>query len=175
MARRFDLFAPMPPETIAHQLKAVMDKAEKADGERILGRGSQYDMALWVQRGRGNSVVRKLSAKMTPESGGTRIRGKVAIPAASIIFMVFWFGFLTFFLLTAGSFTLLFSGESALFSLPFIVIPLVMMAFGGWLFRSGLRDSRDDEDQLLAWLAKTINARPRPTSGWEVRKQKDLM
>jgi hypothetical protein len=158
MARRVILHSPLAPVTLAKKLRDVLGGEEAKPKAGVTGHGSEQDMMLFVYRTsvRTNMNVR-LVATMQPDGSGTRIEGKIGQPSNVTCFMIFWFGFLSIFLVVAG--------VSAINGAPFEFwgifggIPLSMMVFGAALVRVGRGPKGKDEKAILDFLARTVQAR----------------
>ena len=160
MARRIVLQSPLDPAAIATKLKHVLGDRTAKPMKGVTGNGSEQDMTLFYFRPNiQNSFQTSLTATMEPAAGGTRIEGKIGTPVSARVFMGCWFGFLAVFLVLAGGGTIA-SGAPLNDVLPFVAIPLGMMAFGALLYRLGTWTAKKDEAAILAFLATTVAARP---------------
>jgi hypothetical protein len=160
MARRITLTSPLAPEAIARKLKDVLGDRKAKPVKGVTGAGSEQTMTLFYFRPNiQNSFQTSFTATMEPIGGGTRIEGKIGTPTSARIFMGCWFGFLIVFIGLAGGGTIA-SGAPIADVLPFVGIPLAMMAFGALLWRLGTWTSKKDEAAILAFLATTVAARP---------------
>lgn len=156
---RIVLQSPLAPDAIATKLKDVLGDRTTKPAKGVTGQGSEQDMTLFYFRPNiQNSFQTSLTATMEPAGGGTRIEGKIGTPASARLFMGCWFGFLTLFLGLAGG-SMIASGAPLGEMLPFLAIPLGMMAFGGLLWRLGTWTAKKDEAAILAFLATTVAAR----------------
>ncbi|MFA6114853.1 MAG: hypothetical protein WC729_12690 [Sphingomonas sp.] len=157
---RIVLQSPLSPAAIATKLKEVLGDRTARPVKGVTGNGTEQDMTLFYFRPNiQNSFQTSLTATMEPAGGGTRIEGKIGTPASARVFMGCWFGFLTVFLALAGGGTIA-SGAPLGAIVPFVAIPLVMMAFGALLWRLGTWTAKQDEAAILAFLATTLAARP---------------
>ena len=160
MARRIMLTSPLAPDAIARKLKDLLGDRSAKPVKGVTGAGSEQDMTLFYFRPNiQNSFQTSLTATMEPVGGGTRIEGKIGTPTSARIFMGCWFGFLTVFLALAGGGTIA-AGAPLGDALPFVGIPLAMMAFGALLWRLGTWTAKKDEAAILDFLATTVSARP---------------
>jgi hypothetical protein len=158
MCRKIARHSPLDPVTLAKKLRDVLGGEEAKPKAGVTGHGSEQDMMLFVYRTsvRTNMNVR-LVATMQPDGSGTRIEGKIG-PASNVTcFMIFWFGFLSIFLVIAAYSAA--SGAPFEFWGIFGGIPLSMMAFGALLFRVGRGPKGKDEKAILEFLARTVQAR----------------
>lgn len=156
----------MTPEAIAYRLKEIMEDEMTGQTGRVMGSGSQYDMLLrYAKRGESNGMGPVLDATMEAEQGGTRIKGKIATPIGAYVFVVFWFVFLSIFILVGAGVGLFASTDDVdgpiwMFSAMFIGIPLLMMVIGFYAFRAGFRSGKSHPEKILAFLEKELKARP---------------
>jgi hypothetical protein len=156
---RIVLHSPLSPAAIATKLKEVLGDRKATPVKGVTGRGSDQTMTLFYFRPNiQNSFQTSLTATMEPAGAGTRIDGKIGTPTSARLFMGCWFGFLTLFLGLAGG-GMIASGAPLGEMLPFVAIPLGMMAFGGLLWRLGTWTAKKDEAAILAFLATTAAAR----------------
>lgn len=158
MSRKIILHSPLDPVTLAKKLRDVLGGEDAKPKAGVTGHGSEQEMMLFVYRPniQTNMNVR-LTATMQPDGTGTRIEGRIG-PAGSVTcFMVFWFGFLSIFLVAAGFAAS--GGAPFEFWGMFGGIPLAMMVFGGVLFRVGRGPKGKDEAKILQFLARTVQAR----------------
>lgn len=158
MSRRIVLHSPLDPVALATKLRDVLGDEKAKPKAGVTGHGSEQDMMLFVYRPniRTNMNVR-LVATMQPDDTGTRIEGKIGPASYVTCFMVFWFGFLSIFLVIAGFSAA--NGAPFEFWGIFGGIPLAMMAFGALLFRLGRGPKGKDEEAILDFLARTVQAR----------------
>jgi hypothetical protein len=158
MSRKIILHSPLDPVTLATKLRDVLGDEKAKPKAGVTGHGSEQDMMLFVYRPniQTNMNVR-LTATMQSDGSGTRIEGKVGPASYVTCFMVFWFAFLSIFLVIAGFSAV--SGAPFEFWGIFGGIPLAMMAFGALLFRLGRGPKGKDEKAILDFLAHTVQAR----------------
>ena len=158
MGRRITLHSPLDPVALAKKLRDVLGGEKAKPKAGVSGHGSEQDMMLFVYRPsiQTNMNVR-LTATMQPDGTGTRIEGRIG-PARSVtFFMIFWFGFLSIFLIAAGFAAA--GGAPFEFWGMFGGIPLAMMVFGAVLFRVGRGPKGKDEAAILEFLVRTVQAR----------------
>jgi hypothetical protein len=158
MGRRIVLHSPLDPVTLAKKLRDTLGGKDAKLKAGVTGHGSEQEMMLFVYRPniQTNMNVR-LTATMQPDGTGTRIEGKIG-PAGSVTgFKIFWFGFLSIFLVAAVIAAA--SGAPFEFWGIFGGIPLAMMVFGALLFRVGRGPKGKDEKAILDFLARTVQAR----------------
>ena len=158
MSRKIILRSPLDPVALATKLRDVLGDEKARPKKGVTGHGSEQDMMLFVYRPniQTNMNVR-LTATMRPDGSGTRIEGKIG-PASNVtFFMIFWFGFLSIFLVIAAFSAA--SGAPFEFWGIFGGIPLAMMVFGALLFRVGRGPKGKDEKAILEFLARTVQAR----------------
>lgn len=154
-----DLYSPLPPEEIARKLKAIMDDPMTGARARVFGSGSQYDMTLrYARRNVQNTMAPQLDAAMEPYGGGTRISGTLGQTTAGRMFPIFWFGFLSLFVIV-GVTVAWFVPDALLFGVIFAGIPILMMVIGGFAFRAGGKGEAD-KAEILGFLRSELNARP---------------
>ena len=165
MARKISLWSPLAPIPLARRLEQEMDRewtqAEKNKG-RVFGQGTEHNMNLrvvrWEQR---NSFAAQLKARMTPERGGTLIKGRNGTPRGAGCFMAVWLGGVaTFFLMS--SFTWPSDDVPLPFKLMFSGIPALMFLFGLGMLFFGRKGTPDDERRILEFLADHAEAREQP-------------
>lgn len=158
-SEEIDLYSPLPPEEIARKLKAIMDDPMTGAKARVYGNGSQYDMTLrYARRNVQNVMAPQLDATMEPRGGGTRISGTIGRTTAGRLFPVFWFGFLSLFVIV-GIAVAWFVPDAILFGAIFAGIPILMMILGGVAFRAG-GEGEDDKAEILAFLRRELGATP---------------
>jgi len=158
MSRKIILHSPLDPVALATKLRDVLGGEKAKPKKGVTGHGSEQEMMLFVYRPniQTNMNVR-LTATMRPDGNGTRIEGKIG-PASNVTcFMIFWFGFLSIFLVIAAFSAA--SGAPFEFWGMFGGIPLAMMVFGAVLFRVGRGPKGKDEKAILEFLARTVQAR----------------
>lgn len=157
MSRKIVLHSPLDPLALATKLRVVLGDEKAKPKAGVTGHGSEQDMMLFVYRPniRTNMNVR-LTATMQPDGSGTRIEGTIGQASNVACFMVFWFGFLSIFLVVAGISAI--NGAPVEFWGPFGGIPLTMMAFGAVLVRVGRGPKGKDEAAILEFLARTVQA-----------------
>ena len=162
MARKIKLHSPYKPVPLARILEEEMDRdwtqKEKNKG-RVFGRGTEHKIFLKVEHwGQRDDSAHSLEGEMYEERGGTTIDAKIGRGKKATFFIVFWFGFLSLFVLIGVAVTA--SGDVPfMWTAMFTGIPLFMMAIGGWLFgRSGKRGP-EDERRILDFLEEKVKAR----------------
>jgi len=159
MKQTVDLYSPRSPEQIARKLKAIM--ADPMDGAkaRVIGSGTQELMVLrYARRNRQDAMAPILDATMEPYEGGTRISGTLGPSPIGRWFPVFWFGFLSIFVVVGVAVMWLVPGTVP-FGLIFAGVPIFMMIIGGFVFRKPAEKS-DDGEQILAFLRRELDTRP---------------
>ena len=162
MARKIRLFSPYAPVPLARILEKEMDREwtqkEKNKG-RVMGGGTEEKILLrFVQHNIRNDFATCLNGKMVPERGGTMIKARLGRARSLNVFMIFWFGFLGFFMLVSTG--LVGSQDVPLtFKLPFFGIPLLMMLAGVAMLKFGGKNAPEHEEKILAFLADTVKAR----------------
>lgn len=158
MSRRIVLHSPLDPVALATKLRGVLGDEKAKPKAGVTGHGSEQDMMLFVYRPNVQTNVNvRLTATMQPDGTGTRIEGKIG-PASNVTcFMIFWFGFLSIFLVIAAFSAV--KGAPFEFWSIFGGIPLAMMVFGALLFRVGRGPKGKDEKAILDFLAHTVQAR----------------
>jgi len=163
MARKIRLYSPHKPIPLARILEDEMDrdwtKKEKKKG-RVFGQGTENKIFLKIQNwGQRDDSRFSLEGTMREERGGTLIEGKFGRGKKALFFVVFWYGFLSLFI-AVGIGTMFMEGTPFSPGIMFIIIPLFMMAIGGWVFRLSAKRGPDDEKRILAFLADKVKARP---------------
>jgi len=160
MARRIVLTSPLAPDAIATKLQTVLGGRTAKPVKGVTGNGSEQTMTLFYYRPNvQNSFQTTLVATMEPADGGTRIEGKIGMPAGAVGFMGCWFGFLAVFIGLAV--TAMVAAAAPIGAiLPFVAIPLGMMGFGVMLVWLGTWTSKKDRAAILEFLANTVEARP---------------
>jgi len=154
-----ELFSPLSPEDIARKLQAIMADPMTDAQARVYGSGSQYDMTLrYARRNVQNAMAPVLDAAMEPHEGGTRISGTLGKSAAGRLFPLFWFGFLSIFVLIGGALAL-FVPDALPVGAIFVGIALLMMLIGAIAIRS-TGGGEKDRKEILAFLARELDARP---------------
>lgn len=154
-----DLYSPLPPEEIARKLKAIMDDPMPDAKARVFGNGSQYDMTLrYARRNVQNTMAPQLDAAMEPYGGGTRIKGEIGQTTAGRMFPIFWFGFLSLFVIV-GVTVAWFVPGALLFGVIFSGIPILMMVIGGFAFRAGGK-GETDKAEIMDFLRRELSATP---------------
>lgn len=160
MAKRIVLHSPLAPVALATELRDVLgDRKKPPSGKGVTGQGSDSEMMLFFYRPNiQNSFATRLVATMTPESGGTRIEGKIGAAGLTTVFMGCWFGFL-----------LIFAGIAAVGMIAthtvvkelavFVAIPGTMAALGGLMWWLGTHNGAADRAAILDFLAQTVDAR----------------
>jgi hypothetical protein len=158
MSRKIVLHSPLDPVTLATELRKVLGDEKAKPKAGVTGHGSEQDMMLFVYRPsiRTNMNAR-LTATMQPDGTGTRIEGRIGPGSNVTCFMIFWFGFLSIFLVVAAIAAI--GGAPFEFWGAFGGIPLAMMVFGALLFRAGTGNATKDEAAILNFLADTVQAR----------------
>lgn len=160
---RIDLISPHSPVAAAQRLKAAVGDTLTPDTPRcVTGNGTEDHMMLWVHRPRHrNDFKTVLTATMEPFAGGSRIAGRIGPPITAIAFMGCWFSFVSIFLSFGlfGAFVAA-SGSERWIALPFIGIPALMLAMGAGMVWIGRRHGRADQDEILAFLSRTLATRP---------------
>lgn len=162
MARKIRLYSPYAPIPLARILEKEIDREwtqkEKNKG-RVMGVGTEGKILLrFVRHNSRNDFAICLSGKMVPERGGTVIKARLGRARSLTVFMIFWFGFLGFFMLTSS--ILVGSQDVPLsFKLPFFAIPLLMMLAGAAMLKFGAKDAPEHEKHILAFLAEKVKAR----------------
>ncbi len=161
MARKIRLYSPYAPVPLARILEKEMDREwtqkEKNKG-RVMGVGTEEKIMLrFVQHNSRNDFAICLNGKMVAERGGTVIKARLGRARSLTVFMIFWFGFLAFFMLTSS--ILVGSQDVSLsFKLPFFGVPLLMMLAGVAMLKFGGKDAPEHEAHILAFLAATVKA-----------------
>jgi len=168
MARNIHLYSPYAPVPLARILEKEMDREwtqKERNKGRVMGGGTEEKISLrLVKHGGRNDFATCLEGKMIPERGGTLIKARLGRARSLNIFMIFWFGFLGFFMLT--SIVLLGSQDvPQTFKLPFFGIPLLMMLFGLGLLKLGGKNMDEHEERILAFLADKVKAREERSPG----------
>jgi hypothetical protein len=158
VGRKIVLHSPLDPVALATKLRDVLGGEKAKPKKGVTGHGSEQDMMLFVYRPniQTNMNVR-LTATMQAEGSGTRIDGRIGAAGSVTGFKIFWFGFLSIFLIAAGFAA--YSGAPFEFWGMFGGIPLAMMIFGAVLFRVGRGPNGKDEKAILDFLARTVQAR----------------
>ncbi|HEV7288481.1 hypothetical protein [Sphingomonas sp.] len=159
---RIDLISPHAPVNAATRLKAAMEGVTPDSPQCVLGSGTEHDMTLWVHRPNfRNDMKTRLIATMEPHAGGTRIRGRLGGPRSVFVFFGCWFGFVSLFLVIG--LTMLaasFAEGLGLHALMFVVVPIFMLAVGGFILWVGSSHARSDRAAILAFLHQTLATRP---------------
>jgi hypothetical protein len=159
---RIDLLSPHAPINAATRLRAAMQDVRPDSPQQVIGTGTEHDMTLWVHRPNfRNDMKTRLIATMQPHAGGTRIRGRLGGPRSVFVFFGCWFGFVSLFLVIG--LTMLaasFAKGVGLHDLIFVVVPVFMLAVGGFILWVGRRDARNDRAAILAFLHQTLATRP---------------
>ncbi|WP_066589734.1 hypothetical protein [Sphingomonas pruni] len=158
MSRKIVLHSPLAPIALATRLRDVLGDEKAKPKKGVTGHGSEQDMMLFVYRPNVQTNMNvRLTATMQPDGTGTRIEGKIGQASNVTCFMIFWFGFLSIFLVVAGISAI--NGAPFEFWGPFGGIPLTMMVFGAALVRVGRGPKGKDEKAILEFLARTVQAR----------------
>lgn len=159
---RIDLLSPHAPVSAATRLKVAMADVRPESPQQVIGTGTEHAVTLWVHRPNFRNDMRtRLIATMQPHAGGTRIRGRIGGPRSVFLFFGCWFGFVSLFL--AIGLTMLaasFAEGVALHDLIFVVVPVFMLAVGGFILWVGRRDAREDRAEILAFLHTILATRP---------------
>lgn len=128
---------------------------------QVIGNGTEHEMILWVHRpGVRNDFKTMLRARIDPHEGGTRIRGRIGAPVSAGLFMGCWFTFVSLFMMFGLVMTLSASAGEWTLRVPFVGVPMLMLAMGGFMVWIGRRNGRADRDEILAFLAATLATRP---------------
>ncbi|QJB69081.1 hypothetical protein [Parasphingorhabdus halotolerans] len=157
------LFSPHAPVPLARILEKEMDREwtqkEKNKG-RVMGGGTEEKILLRVVKHNiRNDFSTCLEGKMKAERGGTLITARMGKARSLNVFMVFWFGFLGFFMLM--SLMVLGSDDAPLsFKVPFFGIPFLMMLAGVAMMRFGGHSAGEDKQRILEFLAEKVKATP---------------
>lgn len=162
MARKIRLFSPLAPVPLARRLEEEMDRewtqAEKNKG-RIFGQGTEHKIFLKVERwGQTDDSAYSLEGTMRAERGGTQIDAKLGRGKKATFFVVFWFGFLSIFIIV-GLLAALLADTPLPFTLMFTGIPAVMMVAGAWFFSHSAKRGPEDIARITAFLEDLIDAR----------------
>lgn len=158
---RIVLRSPLDPIAAARRFKALVP--DTIDGETpagVIGNGDETQMTIWYYRPKlRNSLQVTLIADVTADGTGSRIEGRIGPPRAGMVFLGCWLAFVLAFMLLGGGIAIG-TGAPAVFVLPFLGIPVVMLAIGGLVGWLGLRHRTQDEAAILDFLSHTIDARP---------------
>lgn len=162
MARKITLHSPHKPIPLARILEDEMDRSwtqkEKNKG-RVFGQGTENKIFLKIENwGQRDDSAFSLEGKMFEERGGTTIEAKIGRGKKASFFVVFWFGFLSIFVAIGLGVTAL-DDVPWMFSAMFVIMPLFMMAIGGWLFSRSAKRGPEDERRILAYLDDKVKAR----------------
>ncbi|GAB5487852.1 MAG: hypothetical protein Pars2KO_14220 [Parasphingorhabdus sp.] len=162
MARKIKLHSPHKPIPLARILEDEMDRSwtqkEKNKG-RVFGQGTENKIFLKIEHwGQRDDSAYSLEGKMFEERGGTTIEAKIGRGKKATFFVVFWFGFLSIFIAVGLGVTFL-GDVPWMFSAMFIIMPLFMMAIGGWLFGRSAKRGPEDERRILNFLEDKVKAR----------------
>jgi len=158
MGRKIVLHSPLDPVALATTLRDVLGGEKAKPKKGVTGHGSEQEMMLFVYRPNVQTNMNvRLTATMRPDGTGTRIDGRIGPSGSVKFFLIFWFGFLSIFLVVAGVAAM--SGAPFEFWGMFGGIPLAMMVFGAVLFRVGRGPKGKDEKAILEFLARTVQAR----------------
>lgn len=161
MARKIRLFSPYKPVPLARILEDEMDREwtqkEKNRG-RVMGGGTEEKILLRVVKHNiRNDFSTCLQGKMKMDRGGTIITARIGKTRSLNIFMIFWFGFLGFFMLM--SLFVMGSDDAPLsFKLPFFGIPLLMMLAGVAMMKFGGKNAPEDTKRILEFLEDKVKA-----------------
>ena len=162
MARKIKLFSPHAPIPLARILDKEMDREwtqQERNKGRIMGSGTEHKIALRFQRyGMRNDFSTRFSGTMEAERGGTLIKAKMGTARGVSIFMIFWLGFVGFFLLNS-LFVLNSTDAPFLFKAMFTGVPAVMFLAGLAMVKFGRRNTGDHEEKILAFLEEKVKAR----------------
>ncbi len=133
-------------------------KEEKKIG-RIMGGGTETKMVLRFKRwGIRNGLATRLKATMEPEQDGTLIEGSIGTDRGIGCFMLFWLGFVGFFLFT-GLIILGSDDAPLLFKIGFLAVPALMLVGGIALTIYDRRNGPEDEEKILDFLRDKVKAR----------------
>lgn len=160
MARRISLVSPHDPVALANRLKAaVAQTLTPASRRQVTGNGTEHVMTLWVHRPNlRNDFKTVLNATIAVDGSGSRIEGRIGLPAALQLFTGCWFGIVLLFLISTTPF-LLAVGARGSVALPVFGIPLAMLVFGALLVTFARRSGRSDEAEILAFLSCVVDTR----------------
>lgn len=163
MARKIKLHSPLAPVPLARILEAEMDREwtqkEKNKG-RVFGQGTENKIFLMVERwGQRDDSSFSLEGSMYAERGGTTIDAKLGRGKKALLFIIFWFGFLSIFLVVGAISIIAIDDTPWMFGVMFMGIPTLMMLAGFFLFRSSAKRGPADEKMILEFLEDKVQAR----------------
>ena len=162
MARNIRLHSPHAPVPLAKILKEEMSrkwtKAEKKSW-RVMGGGTEETFFLKVARKNFYSdFSTRFTGTLSEDGSGTLIDGKMGRSPATGCVMLFWFGFMGFFifmgLIVAGS-----DDAPFLFKLAFLGVPILLMLGGLAVLKFAPRYGRRDEKRILEFLRDRVDAK----------------
>lgn len=158
MGRRVVLHSPLDPVTLATKLRDVLGERGDTPQPGVTGHGDDQQMTLFVFRRAGESNFVRLIATIDPEGSGSRIEGRFGVVRALECGLILWCGFLSIFLLTGIA--IIRGGGAWEVGIPFIGISSFMIAFPLLLWWFGTRGRSGDREQILKFLAGTVQACP---------------
>jgi hypothetical protein len=121
----------------------------------ILGTFANSYFRLQARRYYRNSFAPFFYGRFLPDERGTLIQGQFRLHPCARLFMIFWFGFIAFFIIFAVRAPGRFDAARVVF---FVLGPLTMAAFGYGLLKFSWWLARDEKKDIIAVLKKTLQA-----------------
>jgi hypothetical protein len=164
-----DLASPLRRDECVRRLSEGVDDRWNPSGMRpIIGRISETSFTLRVRQGYRNSFRTLLRGTMQEESRQTRIHCRIGIDPFVRVFILTWLAIIALVAgaMMASAVSLLLHGQtSAAGSLAAILAPVGMLCFGIALTRFGRYLARDQQQDLIEFLTRRLDARTRHGDG----------
>ena len=155
---RVILHSPLDPVALATKLRDVLGGRDAKMKPGVTGQGSDQEMTLFVFRRAGEGNFVRFIATMEPDGTGTLIRGRFGVVRGLECGLILWVFILSIFVVTGTA--IMIGGGDFVFGLVFAGVPgaMILVPLSLWWF--GTRGRSGDREQILAFLAETVQARP---------------
>ena len=173
------LQSPLPPEECAQRLAAAIDPEfsglslrillDTTHSKPVIGSVEDFSLRLRKRINYRNSFQAQLTARLQPAGMGTMVVGRVGAHPAVFVFMTVWLGFISLIGIPATLTLIRSLVEGTLPPLngsgnewAGLLIPPGLLVLGVCFFAFGRFLARGENDYLVAFVARTLDAEIEP-------------